>query len=113
MSGPWNASTEPIWHWLKEPWTFSVPKDSTAATLAALRGKRITEAMRWEEDEWEMFAGPGPEVTEKEMRVVALGTLVAADESLVPVMNLAIEEGVWRDSDPDSEWHPWGKRQQV
>jgi uncharacterized protein DUF4262 len=114
MSVPWNASTEPIWRWLKEPWTFSVPKDSTAATnLAALRGDRITEAMRWEEDEWEMFAGPGPDVTEKEMRVVALGTLVAADESLVPVMNLAIEEGLWRDPDPHSEWHPWGKRQQV
>lgn len=113
MSAPWSASTEPVWRWLKEPWTFPVPKDSTAATnLAALRGERITEVTRWEEDEWEMFAGAGPDVTETEMRVVALGTLVAADKSLDPVMHLAISEGLWRDSDPDSEWHPWRKRGQ-
>jgi len=112
MSAPWSATTEPVWQWLHEPWTYPVPKDATAATnLAALRGERITEVTRWEEDEWEMFAGAGPDVPKDEMRVVALGTLVAADESLVPVVNLAIEEGLWRDPDPDSEWHPWRKRQ--
>jgi len=39
MNAPWSASSEPVWRWLKEPWIFPVPKDSTAATnLAALRG---------------------------------------------------------------------------
>jgi hypothetical protein len=114
MSSPWSASSEPVWRWLEEPWTFPAPKDSMATTnLAALRGERITEVMRWEENEWEMFAGPGPDVTKDEMRVVALGTLVAVDGSLVPVMNLEIEEGLWRDPEPDSDWHPWRKRQQV
>jgi hypothetical protein len=113
MSVPWNASTEPVWRWLKEPWTFPVPKDSTAATnLAALRGDRITEVMRWEEDEWEMFAGAGPDVPKNEMRVVALGTLIAADKSLVPAVGLPIEEGLLRDPAPESEWQPWRKRQQ-
>jgi hypothetical protein len=113
MSAPWGATKEPVWQWLHEPWTYPVPKDATAATnLAALRGDRITEVTRWEEDEWEMFAGAGPDVPKDEMRVVSLGTLIAADKSLVPVMNLAIEEGLWRDPDPDSEWHPWRKRQQ-
>jgi uncharacterized protein DUF4262 len=113
MSALWNASTEPVWRWLKEPWTFPVPKDSTVATnLAALRGERITEVTRWEEDEWEMFAGAGPDVTEAEMRVVALGTLIAADKSLHPAMHLANGEGLWRDPDPDSEWHSWHKRGQ-
>lgn len=113
MSVPWNASSEPVWRWLEEPWSFPVPRDSTAATnLAALRGERITEAMRWEENEWEMFAGPGPDVERDDMRVVALGTLVAADKSLMPVVNLARQEGLWRDADPDSEWHPWRKRGQ-
>ncbi len=113
MSVPWSATKEPVWQWLHEPWTYPVPKDATAATnLAALRGDRITEVTRWEEDEWEMFAGAGPDVAKDEMRVVSLGTLVAADKSLVPVMNLAIEEGLWRDPGPDSEWHPWRKRQQ-
>ncbi|HTC95902.1 MAG TPA: DUF4262 domain-containing protein [Terriglobales bacterium] len=113
LSAPWSTTKEPVWQWLHEPWTYPVPKDATAATnLAALRGDRITEVTRWEEDEWEMFAGAGPDVPKDEMRVVSLGTLVAADKSLVPVMNLAIEEGLWRDPDPDSEWHPWRKRQQ-
>jgi hypothetical protein len=53
-----------------------------------------------------MVAGSGPDVTRDDMRLVALGTLVAADKSLVPVVNLAMEEGIWRDADPDSEWHP-------
>lgn len=108
LSEPWSASAEPVWQWLKQPWSFPVPKDATAATnLADLRGERITEVTRWEEDEWEMFAGAGPDVTEEEMRVVALGTLIAADKSLNPAMHLAKGEGLWRDPDPDSEWHPW------
>jgi hypothetical protein len=114
MSAPWSATKEPVWRWLHEPWTYPVPKDATAATnLAALRGQRITEVTRWEEDEWEMFAGAGPDVTEEEMRVVALGTLVAADKSLDPVVHLAMGEGLWRDPDPGSEWHPWRKQGQT
>jgi hypothetical protein len=67
MSMPCSATTEPVWQWLHEPWTYPVPKHSTAATnLAALRGERITEVMRWEEDEWEIFAGEGPDVREDE-----------------------------------------------
>jgi len=111
MSVPWNATTEPVWRWLQEQWAYPVPKESTAATnLAALRGNRITEATRWTEDEWEIFAGAGPDVTEDEMRVVPLGTLLAADESLVSVLHLTIGEGIWREPDSDSEWHPWRKR---
>lgn len=110
-SVPWSAATAPVWQWLHEPWTYPVPKDSTATTnLAALRGNRITEVMRWEEDDWEIFAGAGPDVPKDEMRVVPLGSLVAADESLDPVVHLAIGEGLWRDPDLESEWHPWGKR---
>jgi hypothetical protein len=113
ISAPWNASTAPVWRWLKEPWTFPVPEDSRAVTnLAGLRGERITEVVRWEEDEWEMFAGAGPDVPKDEMRVVGLGSLVASDKSLEPVVHLGIGEGLWRDPDPNSEWHPWRKRQQ-
>jgi hypothetical protein len=107
MSAPWSATKEPVWRWLHEPWTYTVPEKSVAATNpAALRGERITEAKRWEEDEWEIFAGYGPDVPKDEMRQVPLGTLVAVDESLVPVMNLPIGEGLVRDPDPDSEWQP-------
>jgi len=107
MSVPWSARQEPVWKWLREPWTYPVHQDSTAVTdLAALRGDRITEGYRWEEDEWELFAGAGPDVAKDKMRVVALGTLLAADPSLEAVVSLAIGTGLWRDE--TSEWHPWG-----
>ena len=99
-----------MWRWLREPWTFPVPEDSTAVTdLAALQGEPVTEAARWEEDYWELFAGCGPDVPKDEQRVVALGTLVAADPSLAAVMNLEVGAALWRDG--HSEWHPWGKKQ--
>jgi Domain of unknown function (DUF4262) len=107
MSVPWSSRKEPVWKWLREPWTYPVGQDSTAVTdMAALRGDRVTEACRWEADGWELFAGAGPDVAKDEMRVVALGTLLAVDLSLEPVVSLAIGTGLWRDD--VSEWHPWG-----
>lgn len=107
MSKPWDGSSAPAWRWLGEPWTYPVPQKSVAATnLAALRGERITEAVRWEEEEWEISAGPASDVPKDEMRVVPLGTLIAADPSLSRVVNLSVEEGIWRDA--DSDWQPWG-----
>jgi hypothetical protein len=109
-SVPWNARTEPAWRWLHEPWTYPVPPNSVATTdLGALRGKRVTEAMRWEEEGWELFAGAGPDIPKNDIRVVPLGTLVASDESLVPVVRLPVGEGLWRDA--VSDWHPWRQSQ--
>ena len=106
MDRPWGGPSATAWRWLDEPWTYPVPEKSVAATnLAALRGERVTEAVRWEEDEWEISAGPAPDVPKDEMRVVPLGTLIAADTSLSRVVNLALEEGIWRDA--DSDWQPW------
>ena len=108
MAAPWSATKEPIWRWQREAWTYPVPKDATATTnLAALRGERVTEAVRWEEENWELFAGAGPDVSKDELRVVPLGTLVAADPSLVAVINLEVGAGLWRDD--ISGWHPWAK----
>jgi hypothetical protein len=112
MSEPWSPVTAPAWRWLREEWTYPVPSKSVAITnLGVLRGERITEAMRWEEDEWEIFAGIGPDVPAGERRVVPLGILLAADESLLPVVNLTIGTGLWRDA--ASEWHPWGSSGEV
>ena len=112
LSEPWSAKASPIWQWLQEPWRYPVPSKSKAVTnLAALRGERITEAMRWEEDEWDLFAGPGPDVPKDEIRVIPLGTLLGHDETLGSVVNLPIGSGLWRDD--ASEWHPWGKQGQA
>ena len=112
MSVLWSAATEPVWRWLSEAWTYPVPQDSTAATnLAALRGDRVTEVMRWDEDEWETFAEAGPDVAKEDMRVVPLGTLIASDKSLEPAVHLRIGEGLWRDPDPNAQWDSWRKRE--
>lgn len=108
MGKSWSASSEPVWQWKHTPWTFPVPKDSAAITdLAALRGARVSEAARWEEDEWELFAGEGASVTEDEARRVPLGTLLGADPSLLPVTSLAVGKGLWRDPEK-GEWEVLG-----
>jgi len=104
---PWNPSEQPIWRWLKEPWTWLVPEGSSAVTnLAALRGDAVTEASRWELDEWELFAGSGPDTPQNELRVVPIATLVGADSSLVDVLSLDVGKSLWRLSNGDA-WHDW------
>jgi hypothetical protein len=80
--------------------------------LNTLRGGRITEVMRWEEDQWEIFSGSGPEIPESERRVVPLGILLEADKSLLPALELRLETGFWRDKG-ESEWRPWGKAKEI
>jgi hypothetical protein len=108
MRKPWSAGEEPVRQWKQVPWTFPVPSSSTAATnLAALRGERVTEAARWEEDQWEIFANAGSDAPpEDELRIVPLGTLLGADSSLVPVTSLAVGKGIWRDPE-EGEWKVW------
>ena len=107
MSQEWNPESEPVWRWLTEEWNYPVPKKSIAVTnLDALRGKPVTEVVRWEEEEWEMFAGAGPDVDEEDARWVPLGTLIGIDQTLYPAANLGIGKGIWRD-DEEMKWHRW------
>jgi hypothetical protein len=109
LSQPWGPTQGPGWRWLKEEWKYPVPKTSVALTdLTVLRGGKITEVMRWEEDQWEIFSGAGPDIPESERRIVPLGVLLGADESLLPAVDLRVETGFWRDKE-ETEWHPWGK----
>lgn len=102
-----RGDTEPVWQWLTEPWPYAVPRSARAMTnLAALRGERVTEVARWEQDYWEMFAGAGPDVTEEEARSVPIATLLGADPSLAPALDLAIGAGIWRD-ERAGDWNPW------
>lgn len=111
MTKPWSAEAEPAWRWLGEPWPYAIPETSTATTnLAALRGQRVTELARWEVDDWEMFAGDGSQVTEAEMRVVPISTLVGADPTLAPALDLAVGAGVWRDKE-GGDWNVWASKQ--
>lgn len=103
----WDPSAEPVWRWLEEPWEYSVPPGSVAVTdLEALRGKRVTEAMRWEDDNWELFTGAGPDFLPEDLRSVPLGTLLAIDTSLAAVTRLSVGKGIWR-APPDWVWQSW------
>jgi hypothetical protein len=106
FSVPWSAAREPVWRWLKEPWDFEVSPTSMAVTnLDAMRGQPISEAARWEETDWELFAGPGPYTPNEDMRVVPLATLLGFDPSLEPVARLEVGRAIRRV--PPGPWEPW------
>jgi len=108
MSKKWDSSSEPVWQWLGREWDYAVPANSTIVTnIQALLGEPITEVMRLANNEWEMFAGPGPDVQRENMRVVSLGTILGIDKSILPATSLEIGKGLWRDS-TDSDWNNWG-----
>jgi hypothetical protein len=103
----WDAQAEPVWRWLRDPWELPIPASSSAVTnLAALRGARVTEASRWELDEWDLFAGPGPDTSKNEVRIVPIGTLLAVDATLEAVLSLDVGKSLWRDGG-NSEWNEW------
>lgn len=107
MSVAWDAEREPAWRWLKLPWDLPVPASSRAVTnLDALQGHRVTEASRWDKDEWELFSGSGPDTPRDQVRIVPIGTVLAADETLLPVLDLKVGKSLWRAGD-EADWHEW------
>jgi hypothetical protein len=108
MSIELQTSLEPVWQWIVREWDYLAPKNSTVITnIEALLGEPITEVTRWENDEWEMFAGAAPDVPKENVRVIPLATILGIDKTLLPVINLDIGKGLWRDSSKSS-WNNWG-----
>lgn len=106
MSNELNTN-DPIWKWLLIEWNINAPKNSYVITdLNALKGKTITEAMKWEDHVWEMFSEPGPDVKKEDIRIVPLGTILGIDATLNSIIDLSVEQGLWRD-DKDSSWQNW------
>lgn len=109
MSKEWN-SQDMIWKWLDDNilWDFNIPRNSKVTTeVDVLFGKKITEIMRWEEDEWEGFTRNGEEVDKDDIRIVPIATLIGIDHTLKSIVNLPLEKGLWRE-DEKSEWNDWG-----
>jgi len=110
MSMEWICSEQPIWKWLDDDieWDFKVPKNAKIITdIDALFGKRITEVMRWENDEWEGFTINGDEIDKDSIRVISIATIVGIDNSMLPILTLNIGKGLWRDSEV-LQWNNWG-----
>ena len=111
MSDPKSPDEQPMWKWVDQDWTLPFSAKAQVITnLDALRGYAITEVMRWEDSEWEMFSGAGPEVPKEDIRTVPLATLLAFDATLQSALDLEIGAGIWRE-DVGGDWHPWGKRE--
>lgn len=106
LSNERTVDSAPVWKWMTEPWTYPVSSASIGVTnLSALRGELITEVTRWEEEQWELFAGYGPDTPKQEIRTIPLATLIAADASLEAIVFLPIGKGLWRDIGGD--WQAW------
>lgn len=107
MSKEWNGDLEPAWKWLRNDWEYNISSSTTVVTnLDALKGETITEVMRWESEEWEMFAGSGPDVEQEQVRVVPIGLLFSIDNTLQKSLSLDIGKGMWRKG-KGSEWNDW------
>ncbi len=107
LSQPFSATEEPIWQWLEKSWDYSLPKNTMVITdLDALRGETITEAARWEETDWEIFAESVYELDKKNCRAVPFGTLLAADPSLKEVVDWKVGKARWREPS-DLGWRKW------
>jgi hypothetical protein len=48
-------------------------------------------------------------VKEEDIRVVPLGVLLGADQSLEDVLGLEVGKGIWRDAN-ELKWQQWRKR---
>ncbi|MGI4832566.1 MAG: DUF4262 domain-containing protein [Janthinobacterium lividum] len=107
MSSVFDVAAQPVWQWLARHWDYPVPEESMAIThLPVLFGQPALEVMRWETEEWEIFAGAGPEVPKAEMRIVPLGVLLGLDTALERAIHLPVGKGLWR-AEGEREWHKW------
>lgn len=107
MAHVFDADSQPVWQWVARTWQYPIPSESMALTnLPVLFGEKVTEVMRWEADDWELFSGPGPDVPEADRRMVPLGVLIGLDEALERVVNLLVGQGLWRDIE-ELEWNDW------
>jgi hypothetical protein len=107
MTQSFDAAAQPVWQWLVRPWEYPIPRQSMAITnLEVLAGAKATEVTRWEEAEWEIFAGAGPDIPKAAMRIVPLGTLLGIDSSLELAVDLEIGAGLWREP-VAFDWHTW------
>jgi len=105
MSQPWSAQREPVWRWMHEPWRFAIPESSTVVTnLRAMRGERVTEGLRRDDEAWEIFVDADPDVPQEDVFVVPLSTLLGFDASLEPFTQLEIGTGLRRER--GGAWSP-------
>lgn len=107
LSKKYNPSLEPIWKWLTKDWNFSIPSTSICVTdLDALQGKCIIQAIRWEENYWEIFSKLSSEIIQENTRFIPIGILLVADKANEVFADLVINQAVSR-INSNHEWEFW------
>lgn len=107
LSREYNPSLELIWKWLTIDWNFSISATSVCVTdLDTLQGKPIIQAIRWEEDYWEIFSKLSSEIIQENTRFIPIGMLLVIDKANEVFADLAINEAVSR-IDSNHEWEFW------
>lgn len=102
MSIPFDRRADKVWEWLDAPWTLTFPKDTFVLTdINALMGKPLNEFMRWDENIWEMFAGEGENIPDRDLRKVPLATMLGIDPSIYELLNVDVGKGFWRKAKGD------------
>ncbi len=109
MSNTWEVASEPVWKWLDNDKSRPtlLPNSTVVTNISTLFGDYVLEALRCEENLWEMFSIPGPDVKEKDVRVVPLATLVGIDNTLTEILNKQVGKGAWRELE-NLQWQDWG-----
>ncbi len=107
LSIQYSPENEPIWKWITEEWTYSIPSSSTCITdIDTLRGTPIVQAIRWEEDYWEVFSKLPSDIIEDETLLIPLGILIECDNANKIITTLSKGEAVSR-KDIQSDWETW------
>lgn len=106
MSLPFNKE-DTVWCWLVKRWTEEAPISSYVTTnIGFIKGESIIELMRWEVGYWQMFTKFTEDVSEDEMIILPISTMIGIDETLKPSLKLSIGTGLWREN-KDGEWNTW------
>jgi hypothetical protein len=104
MSESYVPGTPSMWRWEFEAWPDAASKKAEAmTTLEVLRGRRVTEASRWEDDYWELLPAAVADSDKENGRLVSLAAMVGLDPSLAAALKLEVGTGLWRDDD-DGGW---------
>ena len=100
-----------VWQWLDGNWPYEISAQAqVVSNLEALQGYAVSELVRWEDSEGQMFSGPGAEGADDELVNLPLATLLGFDKSLEAALNLEIQSGLYREFDEQGQegpWQPW------
>jgi hypothetical protein len=106
MTAPWDEASQPVWRgFFGRPFP-TIPLDFSVVTnLQALQGEMLSEGARWEVNQWEIFAGAGPDVAPEDVRIVPFATLLAIDPTIEELLHLDVGKASKRDE--LGPWEPW------